>query len=715
MTISRILAFILLLLSAISISASSQGQTAKHNLMPTPASLQFQSGRLAVTDSFTIAVKGHSDVRLTAAIDRMARRLEARTGLALARGLSGDAAKAALVIECQSAGKTIPAVDEDESYLLEVSGSQAVMKAPTVVGALRGLETFLQLLSGDKDGYFIPAVTINDKPRFPWRGLLIDIGRHWQPMEVIKRNLDGMAAVKLNVLHLHITEDQGFRIESKKFPELHQMGSDGNFYTQDQMREIIEYARMRGIRVIPEFDMPGHTTAWFVSHPELASAPGPYQIERKWGVFDPAMDPSNEQVYTLLDGFLGEMAALFPDAYLHIGGDENEGKQWNANPKIQAFIKEKGLKDNHGLQAYFNKRLMAILTKHGKRMVGWDEILHPDLPNSIVVQSWRGARNLAEGAKKGYAGILSNGYYIDLMEPASRHYLNDPIPENTSLTAEEQKLILGGEATMWSEWVSPETIDSRIWPRTAAIAERFWSPREVKDVDDMYRRLVVVSVQLEDVGLLHKKNPAAMLRRLIGEQYSDYDGDLEYVRDLINVVEPVKGYRRGQMQKASQHTPLTRVVDVAKPDSETARIFAEAVDARLYVSHARELTIFFWLKKWKDAGKWIYSDERVPSLSENSPSLQEIMPLARNLVAISDIAHEAYDNLLTGKIPQVGWKEATLSRLSELAQPKAALEFAIIQPIRELVVAAVEQEKRKTMSAEEWKKMVKEMAAPKKR
>jgi hexosaminidase len=249
---------------------------------------------------------------------------------------------------------TVAAHEEDESYTLEVSERQVVINAPTVVGALRGLETFLQLLSGDASGYYIPEARIRDTPRFPWRGLLIDVGRHWQPVEVIKRNLDGMAAVKLNVLHLHLTEDQGFRIESKTFPRLHQMGSDGLYYTQEQIRELIAYARERGIRIVPEFDIPGHSTSWFAGHPELASAPGPYQIERRFGVHDPSMDPTREETYKFLDKFLGEMAALFPDAYLHIGGDEVTGKHWRLNPQIQAFITKNNLKDKHGLQAYFN-------------------------------------------------------------------------------------------------------------------------------------------------------------------------------------------------------------------------------------------------------------------------------------------------------------------------------------------------------------------------
>ncbi|MBS1786714.1 MAG: family 20 glycosylhydrolase [Acidobacteria bacterium] len=720
---NTLVAFVLFLSFNVSAQNVQLAETPQHNLMPVPASVRFNAGRLLVNDSFTVAVHGHNDVRLTAAIDRMARRLEARTGFTFARGLASDSTKAALVIECQSAGKPIPAVDENETYSLEVTNSQAAMKAPTVVGAIRGLETFLQLLSGDKDGFFIPAVSIDDKPRFPWRGLMIDIGRHWQPMEVIKRNLDGMAAVKLNVLHLHITEDQGFRIESKKYPELHLKGSDGNFYTQAEMREIIEYARMRGIRVVPEFDMPGHTTSWFVSHPELASKPGPYQIERKWGIFEPVFDPTNEKLYQLLDGFFGEMAALFPDAYMHIGGDEVEAHHWKENPKIQAFMKEKGLADNHALQAYFNKRVAAIVTKHGKKMIGWDEVVHPDIPKNIVVQSWRGQESLASAAKQGYTGILSNGYYIDLMYPTRDHYLNDPIPENTALTAEEQKLILGGEATMWSEWTSPETIDSRIWPRTAAIAERFWSPREVKDVDDMYRRLAVVSVQLEDVGLLHDRNQPAMIRRLLGGELAQRDDAVEAVKSLVDIVEPVKRYKRGAMQKATQFTPLTRLVDIARADSQVGRKFAASVEQFLYkdlpnsqdsarqgkfVVQPHAATLFYFVR-WANAG------QRLRVFAQESAGLSDSLLFANDLIALGQMGEESLQFLTKGETPPESWRMAKLKQLDEAVMPRAAVEFAILPTIKELVIAAAEQEKRKTMSSEDWKKMVKDLVAPKRK
>jgi hexosaminidase len=306
----------------------------QHNLMPAPASIQFATGRLLITSAFQIATTNYSDARLSSAVDRAMARLSGRTGITLTPVVKSNYSEATLLIDCAGPGRTILSIDEDETYQLNVSDRRAHLTAPTVVGALRGLETFLQLVSADRDGFYLPAVTIRDQPRFKWRGLLIDVARHYQPKEVLKRNLDAMAAVKLNVFHWHLTENQGFRIESKKFPKLHQMGSDGLYYTQEQAREIVAYAAERGIRVVPEFDMPGHSTAWLVGYPELASLPGPYEIERHAGIFEPTLDPTREEIYKFLDTFIGEMAGLFPDTYLHIGGDENEGKQWDRNPQI---------------------------------------------------------------------------------------------------------------------------------------------------------------------------------------------------------------------------------------------------------------------------------------------------------------------------------------------------------------------------------------------
>ncbi len=263
---------------------------------------------------------------------------------------------------------------------------------------------------------------------------MIDCSRHFIPLDVIMRTLNGMAAVKLNVFHWHLSDDQGFRIESKVFPKLTGEGSDGLFYTQEQAKEVVAYARKLGIRVVPEFDMPGHTTSWAVGYPELASGPGPFSIERHFGVFNPVLDPTKESTYQFIDQFVGEMATIFPDPYMHIGGDENNGVEWKENPGIQAFAREHNLHGTAAIQAYFNQRLLPILTKHGKKMIGWDEVLTPGLPKDVMVQSWRGFDSLAAGAKQGYSGILSAGYYLDHMDSTADHYRVDPVPANSNLT-----------------------------------------------------------------------------------------------------------------------------------------------------------------------------------------------------------------------------------------------------------------------------------------
>lgn len=661
------------------ITSAQDLQTARRNLMPVPANVTWKDGRMPVTKNFTVAVTGKTDGRLKSYIFRVMRRLEGRTVTEFTRELSNDTANASLLVETVSTGSAVPMVGDDESYNLEISDKQAKIYAPTTVGAMRGLETFLQLLEGDKNGFYFPAVSISDKPRFVWRGLMIDSARHFQPVEVLKRNLDAMAAVKLNVLHWHLTEDQGFRVETKKFPELHLQGSDGDFYTQEQIRELIRYAADRGIRVMPEFDMPGHATAWVVSHPEIASAPGPYQIERRPGIFDPTLDPTNEKTYKLLEGFFAEMTALFPDKYMHIGGDENEGKQWDANAKIQAFMKKNAIKNNHELQTYFNKRVLKFLQKGGKTMMGWDEIFQPELPKEVVIHSWRGQKALAEAAKQGYQGVLSNGYYIDLMFPASQHYVVDPLPADTTLSAEEQKRILGGEATMWSEWVTPETIDSRIWTRTAAIAERFWSPREVNEINDMYRRLGSVSIRLEELGLTHRKNQAMLLRRLANTD------DISGLQLLVSVIEPVKEYKRYQQRPQTMLSPLTGLIDAAQADAEGARKFNSAVEELLAGKNtsANSNKIRQMLNEWRN------SQNDLQILIESSPALAEARQLGLDFQRLTNIALDSFEILDSAKSQESAeWRDKQMKLINEIAKPKAALELVIVEGVKKLVVAA---------------------------
>jgi hexosaminidase len=687
-------------------SAPANPQAYAHHLMPVPASVAFQGGRLALAASFTYTIKGYNEARLQSYVERVMRRLEGRTGLVFKRGGATDAATATMTIECDGAGLQTPALDENEAYALTVSDKQIALHAATTVGAMRGLETVLQLLDASREGYFFPAVKIEDKPRFPWRGLLIDVCRHWQPVEVIKRNLDGLAAMKVNVLHWHLSEDQGFRVEVKKYPRLHQMGSDGLYYTQEQIRDVVAYARDRGIRVVPEFDIPGHAVSWLVGYPELASAPGPYVIERRFGIFDGVMDPTKDETYKFLDNFFKEMATLFPDAYMHIGGDENNGKQWSKNEAIIAFRKEKNIADNEALQAYFNQRVLKILSKHQKKMVGWDEILHPELPKDIVVQSWRGKKSLAEGAKKGYTGILSSGYYLDHIRTAEFHYLNDPVDEASGLSEEEARRVLGGEACMWGEHVSPETIDSRIWPRMCVVAERLWSPREVKDVRDMYRRLEIISAQLEEVGLLHEKNADFMMRRLAAGK------NAEALKTLVEVIEPVDfGTRARTAPPTTQETPLTQLVDIARPDNHAGRRVVAMIDELLgdapRFNAAREKAIAVFTR-WRD----VYP--AFTALSNESPVLQDAEGQAKQLSQIGAAGLEALAYLNSGVAAPMDWRDARLALLAQEQRPKTKVKLVITTALKELFIAAAEIGQLQTLSKADWQKRVKGLAAERK-
>src|ERR1700688_1417647 len=539
--------YIVVIIVALALSLTTDAQeTGSLHLMPWPASAKTtpSSQPLIIQISFLVGLGNASDPALRRTIEIFLNDLRRHTGsMPLDFEVSNEKdVPAQLKVKSEHPSKPVQELGEDESYALQVTSSGAELNAPTTLGVMRGLQTFLQLVENTPQGFAVPAVVIQDKPRFPWRGLMIDSGRHFMPVEVIERNLDGMAAVKMNVFHWHLSENQGFRVESKRFPKLQEMGSDGLFYTQEQVRGGIAYAHDGGIRVIPEFDMPGHSTAWFVGYPDLASARGPYTIERKWGVFDPAMDPTRESTYKFLDEFIGEMAKLFPDQFFHIGGDEVNGKQWDANPKIQEFMRAHSLKNNADLQAYFNTRVQKIVAKHGKTMEGWDEILRPDLPKSIVIQSWRGQQSLADAASQGYRGLLSSGYYLDLMGTAASHYEVDPFAAGAAnLTDEEKQKVLGGEACTWTEYVSAENVDSRIWPRTAAIAERLWSPQNVTDVRSMYERLDHINDWLDAYGVTQNTNYDVMLRRIAGAD------DIAALRTLVDVVEPVKGYSRGNL------------------------------------------------------------------------------------------------------------------------------------------------------------------------
>ncbi len=671
-------ASVFLLLFAFSFPAFAQGKSTLDNLMPVPQKIERSNGIFVLDTSFTISIKGNPDARIYGAATRALQHLSGRTGIFFRQGFVTDTSKsdtAKLQIICIAPGRL--GLHEDESYVLKISVDKIILSAPTDLGAIHGLQTLAQLLGVNENGYYFPACTIYDNPRFPWRGLMIDVARHFMPVNVIERNLDAMTFMKMNVLHLHLSDDQGFRVESKIYPNLAKMGSDGKYFTQSQVKEIIKYADDRGIRVIPEFDVPGHTQCWFVSHPELASGPGPYSIARTWGVHDYVLNPTIDATYKFLDKLFGEMGRLFPDQYFHIGGDENNGKQWKANKKIQAFMKSHNIKTTTALQTYFNNRLLKILTKHGKKMIGWDEILEPGMPNNIVIQSWRGQKALFKAARNGYMGILSNGYYIDLCQPASYHYLNDPIPPDSILSDDARKNILGGEATMWSELVTPENIDSRIWPRTAAIAERFWSSDTVRNVPDMYRRIDIINFELEDYGLTQIKNYDMMLRRMT------MDHSIKALKVFTDVVEPVKLYaRHRQGVHYTSYSPYTRVVDAARPESRTARYLSILVEEYINGKKSNGSQIDSLLIMWMNN-----NNDLVKTISI-SPILREIKPLSENLAAAAETGVEAMKFLENGETADKAWVETKTALLKSVMKPYGQVQLAIVPALEKLVNAA---------------------------
>src|SRR5580658_9746463 len=654
------------------------------NLMPMPVMVMPAAGRLVVSQSFSVAIAGYSDPKLERAAQRFLRDVSRQTGYFLSEQLA-DAGHATLTIHADHGSDPVQDLGEDESYVLDVSSAGAKLTAPNPLGVMHGLETFLQLVEVSPDGYAAPAIHIEDTPRFPWRGLSIDVSRHFISMPVLKRNVDALAAVKMNVLHLHLSDDQGFRLESREFPKLQEQGSDGMYYSQAEMRELIAYASDRGIRIVPEFDMPGHSTAWFVGYPELASDSGPYHIERRWGIFDPAMDPTRESTYKLLDKFIGEMATLFPDRYFHIGGDEVNGKEWDANPKIREFMRAHNLKSDQELQQYFTDRVEKIVSKHHKFMVGWDEILTPGMPKDIVIQSWRGQDSLAEAARQGYRGILSSGYYLDAMAPAAQHYLVDPLGgADATLTAAQQKLILGGEACMWEEFASDENIESRIWPRAAAIAERLWSPQQVQDVNSMYRRMVAVSEHLEQLGVMHCSSTTVMLARAAGTD------DIAALEVLAQAVQPASiSIRETEAEKAggiqTSDIPLNRMVDAIAPESATARKFTAAVDqfiASKFQDAAAESYVRQKLAQWRD------NDSALQPLLQNSFLLKEVAPVSQNLAALGAAGLQALASIDARKPTAAEWRQQQSAAIQQAAKPTADLVLVIAPAVQKLVEAS---------------------------
>ena len=655
------------------------GQTAS-TLLPVPTEARYGQGRLLLKAALKPLLPVPADAAVAAAVGRTLARLT--PGKTVGTGT--------LQIRYGRVGR--PELFDEERYSLRVTPMGVSIDASTSLGVLRALATLEQLPRTNKKGRYLPEVDIRDQPRFAWRGLLIDAARHFMPVAVIKRNLDGMAAVKLNVLHWHLTDDQGFRIESKVFPRLQTVGStDGLFYTQAEVREVLAYAAARGIRVVPEFDMPSHTTSWIVAYPHLASNDSVYAPYTRWRTTNVAIDPTRETTYTFIDSLLTEMTGLFPDPYFHAGGDENDGRNWRRTPRIVAWMQAHNMTkadgktvDKHQLQTYFNRRVLAMLQQRGKTMLGWDEILGPDLPKEVIIQSWRGKKGLNEAARLGHPVLLSNGYYLDLNLSAASSYLTDPLPPDTPLTPAEQQLVLGGEAAMWAEYADSVILDSRIWPRAGAVAERLWSPQAAtRSVPDLHRRLNLLSPQLEALGLRHRRVPELLLKQLAGP------GSVAPLRTLVEVIEPVKEYKRNfQGFNYTTATPLNRLVDAAPAESEVARLFAVLVDSVVMVRPGvpgflppapRQAAALR-----TEALRWQANDALLQPLLAANPSLTEYAPLSARLASVVTVVLERLAQLQAGQAASAAWLAAARATLDAAQAPAGQAELAVVKAARKL-------------------------------
>ena len=515
--------------------------------IPRPVELVPAPGVFKITKATAILVKSRQP-EVTAIAEYLAAWLRARTGCPLpVRELTQDGATAAHILLATAAGH---ASLGDEYYALTVTPARVALFAGQPRGLFFGVQTLRQLLppeaeqgaglpAGTVRQLELPCVTINDRPRYRWRGMLLDCGRHFMTKEFIKRYIDLLAYHKLNVFHWHLTEDQGWRIEIRKYPRLTGIGAwreatrdseqprdahgrYGGFYTQEEVKEIVAYARSRYVTIVPEIELPGHCQAALAAYPELSCTGGPFAVSTGWGVHEDVYCAGNEQTFAFLEDVLSEVLELFPSEYIHIGGDEVPKVRWKACPRCQARIQSEGLKDEAELQSYFIRRIERFLNSRGRRLIGWDEILEGGLAPNATVQSWRGMEGAVAAARAGHDVIAS---------PTSHCYINFPqAPDPTApdwmglitleqlyafeptppeLDAEQALHVLGAECNLWSEYAPQERVDCLAFPRLCALAELTWSPREQRDFGDFAQRLKTHLRRLEALGVQYYRPDAS--------------------------------------------------------------------------------------------------------------------------------------------------------------------------------------------------------------
>ncbi len=408
-----------------------------------------------------------------------------------------------------------------EGYSLIVTPFNVIVEANELNGLFYGIQTLRQLFNPyinsvarvEGIDWEIPCVVILDKPEFIWRGLNLDCCRHFMTKEFVKRYIDLLAYHKFNVLHWHLTEDQAWRIEIKKYPELTKKGAFrtyddgsvyGGFYTQEDIKEVVEYAQSRFITVVPEIEMPGHSTAAISCYPDISCTGGPFDVGTLWGIYYDIYCAGNEKTFQFLEDVITEVVELFPSQYIHIGGDEAPKNRWENCAKCQQRIKDEYLNDEHELQSYFIKRMEKFINSKGKQIIGWDEILEGGLAPEATVQSWRGVKGAIDAAKQGHDVIVSptSHCYFDYpveVTDMQKVYSFDPVPQE--LTDSERKHVLGSEGNMWTEYAPQELIDDRLFPRMLALSEVVWTYPAERDFESFRQRVQKHYERLDLLGV----------------------------------------------------------------------------------------------------------------------------------------------------------------------------------------------------------------------
>lgn len=649
------------LATAVMTASPAQAQAA---LMPKPQSMSLSNGVQPIGAGIRVVWDTRPSPLMLRAVARFEERLAA---------VAGPAKGGAPYILHLTAGSD-PAylsVSEKEHYTLTTTATGARLDADGPAGVIHGLATVLQLVEQTPQGAVIGRVHIDDAPRFAWRGLLLDVSRHFASVETVERQLDAMELVKLNVLHWHLSDGTGFRVESRLFPKLQTVGSHGQFYTQAQIRTVLAYAADRGIRVVPEFDVPGHALAIAQAYPELAAQPLPDPGKPGLNLNNAALDPTKPETLRFVHLLFGEMGGLFPDRYVHTGGDEVAGSQWTSNPAIAAYMKAHGMETPDALQSAFTVEVARIIAAQGKVMMGWDEIIEEPgsagkIPADVVVQPWRASKWIGSATQSGHPVVVSAGYYLDLLRPSAQHYAVDPFDTRAEglseyaikryppkkpaflapfvldaaappLDAAQKARVMGAEATLWTEMVSEPMFDARLWPRMAALAERFWSPQNVRDEADMERRLPLVMTELQATGLRAAQNRDAMREAMLSASHGAA-ASVAPLDVLTDVTVPVRNYALNHLAAASGDAMLAAPVAVAGPDSFAAMHFNDMAARYVEGDPALAAPLRQMLEVW--AG----NDDAFAALAKDRPALAEVLPVSQAVARLARAGLNALDH-----------------------------------------------------------------------